>query len=106
MFPRISFATIRYLLKTGGNVAVLLGAYSNILAAADYYVIPYDVDPPIVVDGDLSDGSNVPNGIAFEHENQVGWGKDNCELRHVKFERHNENGMAVNGSADLGGDCR
>ena len=37
--------------------------------AADYHVIPYDVDPPIVIDGDLADWENVPN--AFELKNRA-----------------------------------
>ena len=40
-------------------------------AGADSYVIPYDVDPPITVDGDLDDWDNVPNPIILNRNEQV-----------------------------------
>lgn len=45
-------------------------------AADGFYVMPYDVDPPIEVDGDLGDWANVPNAIAVKQEAQVTWGRE------------------------------
>ena len=45
-------------------VCLLFGASVPVGHGADYHVIPYDVDPPIVVDGDLADWENVP--IVFD----------------------------------------
>ena len=39
--------------------------------AAEYHVIPYDVDPPIVVDSDLADWENVPNAFELKDKAQV-----------------------------------
>jgi len=49
----------------------LLMATAVCAGAADYYVIPFDVDPPIVVDGDLSDWGNVPNALTITDRAQV-----------------------------------
>jgi len=50
---------------------VLLLSLACRARAADYHVIPFDVDPPIVVDGDLSDWGNVPNAITIDQREQV-----------------------------------
>ena len=39
--------------------------------AADFHVIPFDVDPPLVVDGDLADWENVPNPIELKDKAHV-----------------------------------
>lgn len=54
------------LIRTAGRwgllgILMLVGHLSTALAAEDYSVIPMDVDPPLVVDGELSDWGNVPN---------------------------------------------
>ena len=37
----------------------------------DYYVLPLKPDPAVVVDGDLSDWSSVPNAITLDRRDQV-----------------------------------
>lgn len=44
--------------------------------ADDFHVIPFDVDPPITVDGDLADWENVPNVIEIKDKAQVTAGAD------------------------------
>ena len=41
-----------------------------------FHVIPYDVDPPIEVDGDLSDWQQVANPLALASEKHVTYGRD------------------------------
>jgi hypothetical protein len=40
-------------------------------AGEDYAVVPFDVDPPLVVDGDFGDWANVPNAFALDQRQQV-----------------------------------
>ena len=56
-------------------IAVLTFLYGS-ATADEFHVIPYDVDPPIRVDGDLGDWDAVPNPIALDRSEQVTWGKD------------------------------
>jgi len=49
-------------------------ALAGTASAADYYVIPFDVDPPIVIDGDLADWENVPNALELNDQMQVTFG--------------------------------
>jgi len=39
--------------------------------AADIYVMPYDVDPPLVIDGRLDDWENVPNAVELRGRQHV-----------------------------------
>jgi hypothetical protein len=53
-------------------VALVLSVFSLAeVRAADYYVTPMCVDPPIVVDGNLSDWTRVPNPILINRREQV-----------------------------------
>ena len=40
-------------------------------SSAEAYVIPYDVDPPITVDGKLDDWNDVPNTVVLNKKEQV-----------------------------------
>ena len=40
-------------------------------AATDYHVIPFDVDPPVQVDGDLTDWEGIPNPLVLDRKKQV-----------------------------------
>ena len=44
--------------------------------ADDYYVLPFDVDPAVVADGDLSDWGNIPNAITIKDKANVTYGPD------------------------------
>ena len=44
--------------------------------AADYFVVPFDVDPPIQVDGRLDDWQGVPNPIELASAAHVTWFKE------------------------------
>jgi cellulose/xylan binding protein with CBM9 domain len=54
-----------------GLTILLFPAFGNVGRAEDYHVIPYDVDPPIVVDGDLADWENVPNAFELKDKANV-----------------------------------
>ena len=41
---------------------------------AEFYVMPFDVDPVIQVDGDLADWATVPNAIRIDAKEQATWG--------------------------------
>ena len=64
-----------------GVCAVALAVLLNAPLPADdetvgYQVIAYDVDPPIVIDGDLSDWADIPGEITLEQHAQVTWGNE------------------------------
>lgn len=44
--------------------------------AGNYYVIPFDVDPPIQVDANLDDWQNIPNTIEMADAGHVTWHKE------------------------------
>ena len=44
--------------------------------SADYYVIPFNVDPPIQVDANLGDWQNIPNVITMADAGHVTWHKE------------------------------
>ncbi len=44
--------------------------------ADDYYVLPFDVDPAVVADGNLSDWGNIPNAITIKDKANVTYGPD------------------------------
>ena len=56
-------------------------ALASLLAATaaaaepEIHVIPFDIDPPIQVDGDLTDWAQVPNAIALDDPKQATWGQ-------------------------------
>ena len=56
-------------------MALVLGL-SRLAGAMDFHVIPYDVDPPITIDGKLDDWAEVPNPILLNKPEQVTYGKD------------------------------
>ena len=58
------------------SAVVWLFAAAGATYAADYHVIPYDVDPPIQVDGELGDWAEVPNPIELQRREQVTYGAD------------------------------
>ena len=49
----------------------VLGATALMAGSADYHVIPFDVDPPIQVDGSLDDWADVPNAIVLNKKENV-----------------------------------
>lgn len=55
-------------------IALVLGALSA-AHAQDVYFMPFDVDPPLQVDGDLPDWQGVPNEIALTAPEQVTYRK-------------------------------
>ena len=56
-------------------VTALLLAAACPAAGTEFHVIPYDVDPPIQVDGDLGDWAQVPNAIELNDTRQATWGR-------------------------------
>ena len=60
--------------STASLLVLLWLAFDGVVWAADHYVIPYDVDPPIVVDGDLTDWENVPNAFDLKDKAHVTFG--------------------------------
>jgi hypothetical protein len=56
-------------------LTVLLLA-TTALAADDFYVTPYDVDPAIEIDARLDDWENVPNAIVMNTAEHVTFGKE------------------------------
>ena len=54
--------------------AIFLLAFSGM--AAEYFVIPFNVDPPIQVDGNLDDWQDVPNSIHLANAAHVTWFKE------------------------------
>lgn len=56
------------------SVVILLALPSaSMIAAAEWTVIPYDIDPPVQVDGELADWSNVPNAITLNTADHATW---------------------------------
>jgi len=44
-----------------------------VVRAADLIIVPYDVDPPLQIDADLSDWKEVPNAITLNTEAHATW---------------------------------
>jgi len=64
-----------------GKASLLLAfactiACAVVARAEEMYVVPFDVDPPIVVDGELDDWANVPNAIVLDRREQATYGAD------------------------------
>ena len=55
---------------------VALACVAGLARADDFHVVPFDVDPPIVVDGELADWSAVPNAIEVNRKEQVCYGQE------------------------------
>ncbi len=51
--------------------ALMLLVLATDLHAAEIYIMPYDVDPPIVIDGQLDDWANVPHPIELRDKSQA-----------------------------------
>jgi len=49
----------------------LLAAFALPLSGADYHVFPFDVDPPVEIDGDLGDWESIPNVLLLQRREQV-----------------------------------
>jgi hypothetical protein len=72
-----TFRTMAFVLGHFAILAISLPASAAMLAGGeDYYVIPFDVDPPIVIDGSLDDWANVPNTIELNRREQVSYGSE------------------------------
>ena len=54
-----------------GSMTVFACLVGLCRAGSDYHVIPFDVDPPVQVDGDLADWEGIPNPLVLEREEQV-----------------------------------
>jgi len=67
-------ASLRYLTRSGFFLFLL--ALMGLVEArgGEYYVVPFDVDPPIVVDAALDDWSGVPNPIVLDRKEQATYG--------------------------------
>ena len=57
-------------------IVVVFVAFGGSSRADDFFVIPFDVDPPIVIDGDLDDWANVPNVMTLNQRANVTYGAD------------------------------
>jgi hypothetical protein len=66
---------MRKLLASALAAACILPSLARGQAAPDYYVIPMKADPPIVVDGDLSDWANVPCALTMKDKSHVTFGQ-------------------------------
>lgn len=58
-------------MRCGQSFIAMLLLLAGTARAADIYIVPYDVDPPIVVDGKLDDWDNVPNAIELRAKAQA-----------------------------------
>ena len=81
-FLRCDAMTGKSVLTTGLHLlfvtfVVALGTFAWAASGdAEYFTIPYDVDPPIVVDAQLSDWTDITSELDVERPDQVTWGSD------------------------------
>lgn len=54
---------------------LLAGGVLNAFGA-ELFIAPYDVDPPLQIDGDLSDWATVPNAITLSDKAHATWGAE------------------------------
>ena len=56
------------------SVFAVLVVLTAILQADDYHVIPFDVDPPVAIDGRLEDWATIPNALELKRPELVTFG--------------------------------